>query len=48
MSKIIFDNRPSSRTRTPLKSSAETVPDVYIMEKYNPKPIVFENVNEFK
>ncbi|KAA6402168.1 MAG: hypothetical protein EZS28_002306 [Streblomastix strix] len=48
MTRIIFDNRAGSRTRTPLKLSVEIIPEIQIMEKFNPDPIVFENVTEFK
>ncbi|KAA6398329.1 MAG: hypothetical protein EZS28_006137 [Streblomastix strix] len=48
MTRVIFDNRAGSRTRTPLKTSVENIPEIQIMEKFNPDPIVFENVNEFK
>ncbi|KAA6379945.1 MAG: hypothetical protein EZS28_024529 [Streblomastix strix] len=48
MTRQIFDSQSGSRSKKLLKTVVENILEIQIMEKFNPDPIGFENVNQFK
>ncbi|KAA6378774.1 MAG: hypothetical protein EZS28_025699 [Streblomastix strix] len=58
MARLVFDSRSGNRSRTPpngvlqpemsLRPIVENIPEIQIMEKFNPDPIMIEIINESK